>query len=166
MKRHERLLLCFGVAVVAPPLLVMWWFSAHAEEPPLVLYLLLPLALLIAGVTMAFAWRRSRIGVFIAPVAVLATCAGGTFVSNALGHRQVLAFCEGMLRAPRNAPSHVAELEVLASASQPECRIHDLTWGLWELGVYSGDEYVGYIGLLPDHHGSFVVAHVVLGGLR
>lgn len=166
MKRDERLLLCVAVALVAPPLLVMWWFSSHAKEPPLALYLVLPLAVFFAAVVSAFAWRRSRVGILLAPLTVLATCAGGTFVSNELGYRQVLDFCQNILSDPHSAGSHAADLAILAAANKPQCRIHDLTWGLWELGVYSGDEYIGYLGLLPDQRDSFLVAEVIPGGKR
>lgn len=127
----------------------MWWFDARAMESPWQLYLLAPIAVIAAAVLTTYAVRRSKLGVFLAPLAVLATCTAGTSVSGEIGTSKVLAACEQKLRA-FDAPSG------LAAGSPPlHCRIDDSSWGTWEMGVYSGDQRIGRLALQAMEGGFF-----------
>src|SRR5262245_27256119 len=74
-------------------------------------------------------------------------------LASLIGERQVLAFCDDLLRSPSTAEIDTDELMALSATFEPECRVLDLTWGLWELEVYSRGQRVGYIGILPDESG-------------
>ena len=148
---RDKLLFWGAVVGAAPPLLIMWWFGARAREPPIWLYVIVPAAVIAAAVLTAYAVRRSRLGVLLAPLAVLATCTAGTAISGDVGCRKVLASCEEILRARESAGAGGAPgLDATAAAPRPHCRILDQTWGTWEMGVFSGDREIGRLSLTPD----------------
>ncbi len=121
------------------------------------LYLIVPAAVIAAAVSTAYAVRRSRLGLFLAPLAVLATCTGGTAVSGDVGGRKVLAFCEETLRVRESAGAGGApSLDATAAAPQPHCRILNQTWGTWEMGVFSGGQQIGRLELQTDGEAFFV----------
>jgi len=164
MARVDRLVAVLAVLIPAYPMIAAWWYFAHAKEAPPALYIVLPFAGLAAAVALGWAFRRSKLYMLAALVALFVTCAGGSFVSGEIGQRQVVQFCNRLLASPQDASSHQHELAALSVFSHAECRIHDLTAGLWELGVYAEARQVGYIALLPDEEETFQVSHVRLEG--
>src|SRR5688572_19815857 len=118
----------------------MWWFWAHALDGPFILWcFIVPAAVITAAVLTAYACRRSRLAVFLAPLAVLATCTAGASVSGHMGSSKVIAFCEQLIvRVPDSVrpAGSTPDLTSRAAGNQPHCRILDQTWGTWEMGVY------------------------------
>ena len=147
MSLGDKVLLGAAVALAAPPLLILWSSNVHAKAPHSGLRPILPNVML--GVPGAFAWafRRTWLGLLIAPVAVLVILIGISSLCAGIGSDKLLDFCENLLRSPSSVETDVTELEALAATFEPECRIRDFTWGLWEVEMSSWGQHVGYIGI-------------------
>jgi len=153
MGRRERALTSGTIVLAGPPLLVLWSLTSQAVDPSALLLLLVAIVIPAAAGTLAWVWRRSRVGRFVAPLAVLLVLIGISNLASSIGERQVLAFCSGLLRSPRTAEVDMDEVVALSTTFEPECRVLDVTWGLWELEIQSRGRRVGYIGILPGEAG-------------
>jgi hypothetical protein len=155
----DKILLGAAVALAAPPLLIFWSSTVQAKDPHPNFWLVF--AIVILGVPGAFAWacRRTWLSLLIAPIAVLVILIGITSLCAGIGSHKVLDFCQNVLRSPTSVQTDVTDLEALAATFEPECRIRDLTWGLWEVDVYSRGQRVGIIGILPQEPGGFEISY-------
>jgi hypothetical protein len=146
MSVGEKSAAAVAVLLAIPLMLGSWWFLAQGRDPLPVL-VVLPAPMLFACLTLGWIGRRLRWAALVAPIALVATCFGGLVVGSRIGRTRVVVFCQRILASPSASTGFQSELASLAQHAQPECRVHDLSWGSWELGVYSAETLVGYVGV-------------------
>lgn len=152
MQTRDKLIAGLALASSVPLTLANWWgLSAGLGSP------LLPgpeVAAVLAGAALMWSLRHSSSKRFVVPASFLSICLVGSVVSGTVGEARARRYCESLLAAPTPGASGGPQAE-LAGLNNATCKIHDLSFGLWEAHIVRAGERVGYVSFSSNVRGEF-----------